>query len=106
MKERTKKKKTSLGNKAINNRKTFTVGVQYMTPGLFLADARIDGKGKFRFELSREDIPITPRLRFNIMGNTDKEYMAGFRYVLNKWLTASTHYDSDMGYGAGLTITY
>jgi FtsP/CotA-like multicopper oxidase with cupredoxin domain/uncharacterized Zn finger protein (UPF0148 family) len=89
-----------------HNRKTFTVGVQYMTPGLFIADARIDGKGKFRFELSREDIPITPRLRFNIMGNTDKEYMAGFRYVLSKWLTASTHYDSDMGYGAGFTITY
>jgi FtsP/CotA-like multicopper oxidase with cupredoxin domain/uncharacterized Zn finger protein (UPF0148 family) len=89
-----------------NNRKTFTVGVQYLTPGLFLADARIDGKGKLRFELSREDIPITPRLRFNMMGNTDKEYMAGFRYVLSKWLMASTHYDSDMGFGAGVTITY
>jgi FtsP/CotA-like multicopper oxidase with cupredoxin domain len=89
-----------------NNRKTFTVGVQYMTPGLFMADARIDGKGKFRFELSREDIPITPRLRLGVMANTDKEYMAGFRYVLSKWLMASTHYDSDMGFGAGLTITY
>lgn len=89
-----------------NNRKTYTVGVQYITPGLFVADARIDGKGKFRFELSREDIPITPRLRLAVMGNTDKEYMAGFRYVLNKWLMASTHYDSDMGFGAGITITY
>jgi FtsP/CotA-like multicopper oxidase with cupredoxin domain/uncharacterized Zn finger protein (UPF0148 family) len=89
-----------------HNRKTFTVGTQYITPGLFTADARIDGKGKFRFQLGREDIPITPRLRLNIMGNTDKEYMAGFRYVLSKWLTASTHYDSDMGIGAGLTITY
>ncbi|RYY47113.1 MAG: copper oxidase [Chitinophagaceae bacterium] len=89
-----------------NNRKTITVGVQYMTPGLFIADARVDGKGKFRFELSREDIPITPRLRLGVMWNTDKEYMAGFRYVLNKWLMASTHYDSDMGFGAGLTITY
>ncbi|RYY45454.1 MAG: copper oxidase [Chitinophagaceae bacterium] len=89
-----------------NNRKTFTVGVQYMTPGLFIADARVDGKGKFRFELSREDIPLTPRLRLGVMWNTDKEYMAGFRYVLSKWLMASTHYDSDMGFGAGLTITY
>jgi FtsP/CotA-like multicopper oxidase with cupredoxin domain len=89
-----------------NNRRTFTVGVQYLTPGLFLADARIDGKGKLRFELSREDIPVTPRLRLGVMANTDKEYMAGFRYVLNKWLTASTHYDSDMGFGAGVTITY
>ncbi|GEO09336.1 multicopper oxidase domain-containing protein [Segetibacter aerophilus] len=89
-----------------NNRRTFTAGVQYMTPGLFIADARVDGKGKFRFELSREDIPVTPRLRLGVMANTDKEYMAGFRYVLSKWLTASTHYDSDMGYGAGITITY
>ncbi|HEX5152817.1 MAG TPA: multicopper oxidase domain-containing protein [Parafilimonas sp.] len=89
-----------------NNRKTFTVGVQYLTPGLFLADARIDGDGKFRFELSREDIPITPRLRFAIMGNTDKEYMAGFKYIVSKWFAASTHYDSDMGFGAGITITY
>lgn len=89
-----------------NNRKTFTVGVQYITPGLFLADARVDGNGKFRFELSREDIPITTRLRLNLMGNTDKEYMAGFRYIISKWFTLSTHYDSDMGYGAGITITY
>ncbi len=89
-----------------NNRKTFTVGVQYQTPGLFLADARVDGKGKFRFELSREDIPVTPRLRFNVMANTDKEYMTGLRYILSKWMTLSTHYDSDMGLGAGITITY
>ena len=89
-----------------NNRRTFTAGIQYITPGLFLADARIDLKGKFRFQLSREDIPITSRLRLNAMGNTDKEYMVGFRYVLTKWLAASTHYDSDMGFGAGMTITY
>jgi CopA family copper-resistance protein len=89
-----------------NNRRTFTAGIQYTTPGLFLADARIDGKGKFRFQLGREGIPITQKLRFNIMGNTDKEYMAGFRYVLNKWSSLSTHYDSDMKFGAGLTITY
>jgi hypothetical protein len=89
-----------------DNRKTLTAGVQYITPGLFIADARVDGKGKFRFELSREDIPITPRLRLALMGNTDKEYMAGFRYVVRKWLMASTHYDSDMGIGAGITINY
>lgn len=89
-----------------NDRKTVVVGIQYQTPGLFLADARVDGNGKFRAQLSREDIPLTPRLRFNIMGNTDKEYMAGFRYVASKWMALSTHYDSDMGLGAGITITY
>jgi len=93
-----------LSNK--NNRKTFVVGVQYMLPMLVFADARVDGNGKFRFQLGREDIPITKRLRFAFMGNTDKEYMAGFRYIVSKWLALSTHYDSDMGLGAGVTLTY
>ncbi|MEJ7680317.1 MAG: multicopper oxidase domain-containing protein [Segetibacter sp.] len=57
-----------------NNRKTFVAGVQYTLPMLVLADARVDGNGKFRFQLSREDVPITQRLRFNLLGNTDKEY--------------------------------
>jgi uncharacterized cupredoxin-like copper-binding protein len=89
-----------------NDRKTFMVGAQYLLPWLVFADARVDGNGKFRFQLSREDIPLTPRLRLNLMGNTDKEYMAGFRYILSKWFTVSTHYDSDMGLGAGITLTY
>jgi hypothetical protein len=89
-----------------NNRSTFTVGVQYITPWLILADARVDGNGKFRLELSREDIPLTQRLRMHLMWNTDREYSGGFRYIISKWLAASTHYDSDMGLGAGITITY
>ena len=89
-----------------NNRKTFTIGLQYITPWMFTADARIDGNGKVRFQISREDIPITPRLRLNLMGNTDKEYMAGLRYIVSKWFAFSTHYDSDMLFGAGVTITY
>lgn len=71
-----------------------------------IADFRVDGDGKFRFQLTREDVPITKRLRFNFMGNTDKEYMLGFRYILTKYFSLSTHYDSDMGIGAGVTITY
>lgn len=89
-----------------NNRSTFTVGIQYTTPWLLLADARLDGEGKFRFQLSREDIPVTSRLRFSFMSNTDKEYMFGLRYILSKWFAVSSHYDSDMGLGAGITVTY
>ncbi len=87
-------------------RATIVAGVAYTLPMLFIADARVDGNGKFRFQFGREDIPITSRLRFAMMINTDKEYMAGFRYIVTKYVNLSTHYDSDMGIGAGITITY
>jgi len=88
------------------NRQAFIAGVQYTLPMLINAEARIDSKSKFRFQLMREDIPLTPRLRMNLMGNSDKEYMAGLRYIVTKYFGVSTHYDSDMGFGAGVTITY
>jgi CopA family copper-resistance protein len=88
------------------NRKAFVAGIQYTLPMLFIAEQRIDSEGKLRFQLMREDIPLAPRLRFSIMGNTDKEYMAGLRYIITKYFSLSTHYDSDMGYGGGLTVTY
>lgn len=89
-----------------DNRKAFVAGVEYTLPLLITAQARIDSKGKFRFQLAREDVSITPRLRLKFMGNTDKEYMAGLKYIIRKWFAISTHYDSDMGYGAGITLTY
>jgi len=89
-----------------NNRKAFVAGVQYTLPMLVIADTRIDTDGKFRFQLSREDISITSRLRFNFMVNSDAEYMVGFRYVTTKYFSLSTHYDSDMGGGVGITFTY
>jgi FtsP/CotA-like multicopper oxidase with cupredoxin domain len=89
-----------------NNRRTGVIGVVYTLPMLFTADLRMDGDSKLRFEVSREDIAITQRLRLSMMINTDKEYMAGFRYVTSKYISFSTHYDSDMGWGAGLTLIY
>ena len=89
-----------------NNRHTGTIGVAYTLPMLIIADLRSDLDGKFRFQLSREDIPVTSRLRMTWMLNTDKEYMLGFRYIATKYISISTHYDSDMGYGSGLTFTY
>ncbi len=89
-----------------NNRSTIVAGVAYTLPMLFVADARVDGDGRFRFQLGRDDIPVTKRLRFSLMANTDKEYIAGFRYIVGKYFSLSTHYDSDMGLGAGITITY
>ncbi|TQM49556.1 CopA family copper-resistance protein [Arcticibacter tournemirensis] len=89
-----------------NNRKAAVIGFQYILPMLVTAEARLDSKGKLRFQLGREDVPVTSRLRLNFMGNTDKEYMAGLRYIVTKYFSFSTHYDSDMGYGGGITITY
>ncbi|PYF74683.1 multicopper oxidase domain-containing protein [Pedobacter nutrimenti] len=89
-----------------NFRQVFHLGVQYTLPMLIVADASVDNKGNVRFQLMREDVPISKRLRFQFMVNTDTEYMAGFRYIVTKYFGLSTHYDSDMGYGAGLTLNY
>ena len=88
------------------NRKAAVIGVQYILPMLVTAEARLDSKGKFRFQLMREDMPLSKRLRLNLMGNTDREYMAGLRYIVTKYFSLSTHYDSDMGYGGGIALTY
>ena len=93
-----------LSNK--NNRSTMTAGVQYLLPMNILSEFRADLDGKLRFQFSREDIPVSPRIRTNFMLNTDKEYALGIRYILTKYFNLSTHYDSDMGLGGGLTITY
>jgi FtsP/CotA-like multicopper oxidase with cupredoxin domain len=89
-----------------NNRKTAVAGFAYTLPMLLIADARIDGDGKYRFQLSREDVPVARRIRANFMANTDREYAAGLKYTLTKYISLSTHYDSDMGWGGGLTINY
>jgi hypothetical protein len=89
-----------------SNRRTVIAGIRYTLPLLVVGEARFDGLGKFRLQLMREDIPISSRLRFNFLVNTDKEYMAGFRYIVSKYVSLSTHYDSDMGPGAGVVVTY
>ncbi len=89
-----------------NHRNVLCAGLQYTLPFLFALDGRVDMKGNLRLQLGREDIAVTSRLRFSLMANTDKEYMAGFRYILTKYIGLSTHYDSDMGFGAGITVNY
>jgi hypothetical protein len=84
-----------------NHRNVVCAGIQYTLPLLLVIDWRVDMKGNLRLQLGREDVPVTSRLRFTFMVNTDKEYMAGLRYILTKYIGLSTHYDSDMGFGAG-----
>jgi FtsP/CotA-like multicopper oxidase with cupredoxin domain len=89
-----------------NHRNVICAGLQYTLPFLFTLDGRVDMKGNLRLQLGREDIAVTSRLRLSLLVNTDKEYMAGFRYILTKYIGLSTHYDSDMGFGAGVTVNY
>jgi len=89
-----------------DHRNVLCAGIQYTLPMLLTADMRIDTRGNLRLQLGREDIPLTRRLRLTAMVNTDKEYMAGFRYIVTKYFGFSTHYDSDMGFGAGITFNY
>jgi len=89
-----------------DNRAQFSIGVNYTLPMLIIAQAEVYQDGYVRLQVTREDIPITKRLRLGLMYNSDKEYMIDLRYILNKNLGVRTHYDSDMGFGAGMTVTY
>ena len=89
-----------------NNRKAAVIGIAYTLPMLFTADARVDSDGKFRLQMGREDIPVAKRLRMSLMVNSDKEYMLGGRWILTRFWSLSSHYDSDMGFGIGATFAY
>jgi FtsP/CotA-like multicopper oxidase with cupredoxin domain len=89
-----------------DHRNVFCAGVQYTLPLLLVLDLRADTKGNLRLQMGREDVSLTDRLRFSFMVNTDKEYMAGLRYIFTKYVGLSTHYDSDMGFGVGITLNY
>ncbi len=89
-----------------DQRSVFSVGVNYILPMLVTAQAEVFTDGNVRLQLERKDMPISKRLRLNFMVNTDKEYMVGGKYILTRNISLSSHYDSDMGFGAGLTFNY
>ncbi len=89
-----------------DERAKFSLGFVYTLPMLVNLQAEVYTDGIFRVQLMREDIPLSPRLRAAFMVNTDKEYMIGGKYILTKNFALSTHYDSDMGVGFGITATY
>ena len=89
-----------------DRRAQFSLGATYLLPMLVTVQGEVYHDGNVRLQLMREDIPISKRLRAGFMVNTDGEYMADLRYILARNFSARTHYDSDMGFGVGLTITY
>jgi len=89
-----------------DNRAVASLGFNYTLPLLVVFQAEVFQDGNVRLQLEREDIPISKRLRASFMVNTDKEYMIGLNYIAGKNLGFRTHYDSDMGFGVGLTLNY
>ena len=83
-----------------------TVGLTYFLPLLITAEGRVDTKGHFRLQLSRQDFAITKRARFNFSWNTDKQYSVGLGYVVFRNVAISGNYDSDYGWGAGISLIY
>ncbi len=89
-----------------NNRAVVSVGINYTLPMLVRFQAEIFTDGIVRLQLMREDIPVSKRLRAGFMVNTDREYMFDLGYILTRNFSLRTHYDSDMGFGAGVTFSY
>ena len=89
-----------------DQRAVLSLGAEYTLPMLVKLQGEVFSDGNVRFQLMREDIPISPRLRWAFMVNTDKEYMTGFKYIATRNIGITTHYDSDMGIGFGATLNY
>jgi FtsP/CotA-like multicopper oxidase with cupredoxin domain len=89
-----------------DERSVFSAGLEYTMPMLIKAQAEVFTDGNFRLQFERMDIPVSKRIRMDLMWNTDKEYMAGLRYIIKRNFSVRTHYDSDMGFGFGLTLNY
>ncbi|TRX38668.1 copper oxidase [Flavobacterium sp. ZT3R18] len=89
-----------------DNRAVFSAGVNYTLPLLIIAQVEVFTDGNVRLQLERKDIPVSKRLRMSLMWNTDKEYMAGLRFIVKRNFGITTHYDSDMGMGFGASLNY
>lgn len=89
-----------------DSRRLFSAGFVYTLPMLVNFQAEVYHDGYVRLQLRREDIPLAKRLRAGFMVNSDKEYMMGMKYLITRNIGIRAHYDSDMGFGAGVSLTY
>ncbi len=89
-----------------DNRSAISLGFMYTLPMLVNFQAEVYNDGIVRLQLMREDIPISRRIRAGFMVNTDFEYMGELRYIVHKNWGIRGHYDSDMGFGIGLSVNY
>lgn len=89
-----------------DNRRVFDAGFYYLLPMLIRSEWRIDHTGKLRLQLERRDLPLSNNFFMDWRLNTDKEYNIGLRYMIDRYLSVSTNYDSDYKWGLGLTFHY
>lgn len=82
------------------------LGVRYTLPLLFVIGARIDTYAHVRLQLERNDLPLTGRLRLDVMGNSDNEYNVGLSYIFLPYLRVAARYDSDLKWGIGVVLNY
>ena len=103
-----KNKTLPLANKfdTKDNRRVFDAGFYYMLPMLIRSEWRIDQYGRMRLQLERRDLPLSNNMFLDLRVNTDKEYTVGLRYMISRFASISTNYDSDYKWGMGLTFHY
>lgn len=89
-----------------DRRNVFDVGFYYLLPMLVRSEWRLDNTGRLRLQLERRDLALSNNFFTDLRVNTDKEYTVGFRYMFSRYFSVSTNYDSDYGWGAGLTWHY
>jgi FtsP/CotA-like multicopper oxidase with cupredoxin domain len=89
-----------------DNRRVFDAGFYYLLPMLIRSEWRIDQYGKLRLQLERRDLPLSNNVFIDLRVNTDKEYTVGLRFMVSRFVSISTNYDSDYKWGIGLTFHY
>ena len=87
-------------------RSVLCLGLQYTLPWFIVTDIRIDQDGYTRVQIRRDDIPVSKKIRMWGLVNSDKEFNIGARYIVSKFTSIGGSYDSDLGAGVGLHITY
>ena len=104
---RTKVEKNIFGQKNLkDSRNQFSLGFMYTLPLLINFEAEVFTDANVRLKLTRRDIPISRHIRGGFMVDSDLEYFGELSYFINKNISPKIHYDSDMGFGIGITLMY
>jgi hypothetical protein len=87
----------------------FFGGVRYRLPYMIQTEASVDSEGDFRFGIGRE-LQLTPRLSLHGMAeydtNTRWDLEGGASFLLNKQFSLTAAWNSDHGFGAGLSFRF